>query len=96
MIRRTQASRGARITSCKRRFIHVWPNAFNAFRPAYVLCAIYAMNALLGRVSYHASHRSPSHPHRYNRQPLTVSQLLQHDMRWCRRLQALRYDRRTI
>jgi hypothetical protein len=57
--------------------------AFNVFFPAYVLCVIYAMNTLLRRVSDHASHRSPSHPHDYNRKPLTLSQLLQHGTRCC-------------
>lgn len=57
--------------------------SFSMFYPWMTLCTIYAMNMLLRRVSDHASHRSPSHPHGYNRKPLTVSQLLQHGTRCC-------------
>ena len=51
--------------------------AFSIFYFAHLLCVIFAMNMLLRRVSDHASHRSPSRPHFYNRKPLTNPQLLQ-------------------
>jgi hypothetical protein len=60
------------LASKERHFI-----AFDLFYPASITCITFAMNMLLRRVSDHASHRYPSQPHLYNREPLTLSQLLQ-------------------
>jgi hypothetical protein len=51
--------------------------ALSVLLSVHLFCVIFAMNMLLRRVSDHASHRSPSRPHFYNRKPLTTSQLLQ-------------------